>query len=414
MKPILEIKGISKKYRIQGSPKPYLSLRESAFSFLKPSAGKEEFWALKDISFDLMPGDTLGIIGKNGAGKSTLLKILSKITPPTEGRIVSRGRIASLLEVGTGFHPELTGKENVFLNGSILGMKRTEIQAQFDAIVDFSGVEKFIHTPLKHFSSGMQLRLAFAVAAFLEPEILVIDEVLAVGDAEFQKKCLSKMEDVSRNGRTILFVSHSMNAVQSLCKKGLYINNGTSDPVSSISEAVNKYLHGANASNGVELYEPDTSRFEACIHAIRVYNDKGETSTLHETCNPVFIEIDWENVSGGPANANVEVHNYFGIELFSSFDTTDDWYGTKKAERGRYKSRLKIPGNFLKAGDYFLRVGLYCSSPEKMLDIKKNILTFSVVDPMDERCIARGNFKAQFENFVLLPALEWRSDKLPA
>src|SRR4051812_23063482 len=173
-----------------------------------------------------MPGDTIGIIGKNGAGKSTLLKILSKITPPTKGSIISRGRIASLLEVGTGFHPELSGRENIFLNGSILGMKRQEIEKQFDAILDFSGVEKFIETPLKHYSSGMQLRLAFAVAAFLEPEILIIDEVLAVGDTEFQKKCLGKMEDVSKSGRTILFVSHSMGMLESLCEKAVLLENG--------------------------------------------------------------------------------------------------------------------------------------------------------------------------------------------
>ena len=199
MQPILEIKGISKKFRIRHEQPPYLSLRDSiAAAFTSPlgggRVGAKDFWALKDVSFDVYPGDSIGIIGKNGAGKSTLLKILSKITPPTQGKIISRGRIASLLEVGTGFHPELSGRENIFLNGSILGMRRKEIQVKFDEIVDFSGVEKFLDTPLKHYSSGMQLRLAFAVAAFLEPEILVIDEVLAVGDAEFQRKCLGKME----------------------------------------------------------------------------------------------------------------------------------------------------------------------------------------------------------------------------
>ncbi len=229
MQPILEIKGISKKFRIRHEQQPYLSLRDSIVngakkifprpSSLSPRPSTEEFWALKDISFDVYPGDSIGIIGKNGAGKSTLLKILSKITPPTEGKIISRGRIASLLEVGTGFHPELTGRENIFLNGSILGMKRKEIQKKFDEIVDFSGVEKFLDTPLKHYSSGMQLRLAFAVAAFLEPEILVIDEVLAVGDAEFKRTCLGKMEDVNKNeGKTILFGSHNINPIFYLCQ----------------------------------------------------------------------------------------------------------------------------------------------------------------------------------------------------
>ena len=188
MKPILEIQHISKKFRINHEQQPYLSLRESVINAFTPKISTEDFWALKDVSFNVQPGETLGIIGKNGAGKSTLLKILSKITPPTSGKIIARGRIASLLEVGTGFHPELSGRENVYMNGSILGMRKKEIEKNFDAIVDFAGVEKFIDTPLKHYSSGMQLRLAFAVAAFLENEILIIDEVLAVGDAEFQKK----------------------------------------------------------------------------------------------------------------------------------------------------------------------------------------------------------------------------------
>lgn len=202
---------------------------------------QEDFWALKDISFNVNPGESIGIVGRNGAGKSTLLKILSKITPPTKGKIIARGRIASLLEVGTGFHPELTGRENIFFNGSLLGMKRKEIEKKFDEMVDFSGVEKFLDTPLKHYSSGMQLRLAFAVAAFLEPEILIIDEVLAVGDAEFQKKCLGKMEDVSRSGRTILFVSHNMAAVENLCQSGLLLDGGAIIKQGTIQEVIGAY-----------------------------------------------------------------------------------------------------------------------------------------------------------------------------
>ena len=228
MKPILEIQNISKKFRIHHENQPYLSLRDSLVSvFKKSKSSSEDFYALNDVSFNVSAGESIGIIGKNGAGKSTLLKILSKITPPSSGKIISRGRIASLLEVGTGFHAELSGRENIFLNGSILGMKRSEIQKNFDAIIDFAGVEKFLDTPLKHYSSGMQLRLAFAVAAFLENEILIIDEVLAVGDAEFQKKCMGKMEDVSKNeGRTVLFVSHNMKAVQQLCKRIVWIHGG--------------------------------------------------------------------------------------------------------------------------------------------------------------------------------------------
>src|SRR5260221_2140217 len=242
MKPILEIRNIGKKYKIQHLAGGYLSLRERMVSALKFERNHiEDFWALKDVSFDVQPGESIGIIGRNGAGKSTLLKILSKITPPTIGRIISRGRIASLLEVGTGFHPELTGRENIFFNGSLLGMKRKEIDSKFDEIVDFSGVERFLDTPLKHFSSGMQLRLAFAVAAFLEPEILIIDEVLAVGDAEFQKKCLGKMEDVSKSGRTILFVSHQLDAIESLCKRCITLNSGKIEFEGTCDEAINWY-----------------------------------------------------------------------------------------------------------------------------------------------------------------------------
>jgi lipopolysaccharide transport system ATP-binding protein len=245
MKPILEIQHISKKFRIRHEGSPYLSLRDSLSSLFKStSSNTEEFYALNDVTFNVQAGESIGIIGKNGAGKSTLLKILSKITPPSSGKIISRGRIASLLEVGTGFHAELSGRENIFLNGSILGMKRTEIQKNFDAIVNFSGVEKFLDTPLKHYSSGMQLRLAFAVAAFLENEILIIDEVLAVGDAEFQKKCIGKMEDVSKNqGRTLLFVSHDLNLINNLCTSSLLLQNGKVLLADSTSNVISKYLH---------------------------------------------------------------------------------------------------------------------------------------------------------------------------
>lgn len=255
MKDILEIKNISKKYFIGANQKPYLSLRESLLNFAKPFSTKDEFWALNDVSFNVAPGDTVAIIGKNGAGKSTLLKVLSRITPPTRGSITARGRIASLLEVGTGFHPELSGRENVMMNGSILGMRRAEILRNFDAIVDFSGIAKFIDTPLKHYSSGMQLRLAFAVAAFLENEILIIDEVLAVGDAEFQKKCMRKMSDVSRSGRTVLFVSHNMSAVSELCRTGVLLSNGTVQSQGAIQDVIATYVQ-QNSPGATEQFTP--------------------------------------------------------------------------------------------------------------------------------------------------------------
>jgi lipopolysaccharide transport system ATP-binding protein len=243
MTPILTIENISKKFLIDHQNLPYLSLRDKIGGMFTPEKQKEEFWALKDVSFKVEQGESIGIVGKNGAGKSTLLKILSRITPPTSGRIVSRGRIASLLEVGTGFHQELTGWENIYMNGAILGMRKKEIDKNLEEIVDFSGVEKFLDTPLKHYSSGMQLRLAFAVAAHLKPEILIVDEVLAVGDAEFQKKCLSKMEDVTKNGRTILFVSHNMEAISTLCRTGVLLTKGKVEchgPIMQIVQAYDK------------------------------------------------------------------------------------------------------------------------------------------------------------------------------
>ena len=242
MKAILELSNISKRFLIQHERLPYYGLRDRLANLFQGRAKMEEFWALKDVSFNVMPGESVGIIGRNGAGKSTLLKILSRITPPTKGKIVVRGRIASLLEVGTGFHQELTGRENVFMNGSILGMKNAEIKARFDEIVDFSGTEKFLDTQLKHYSSGMQLRLAFAVAAHLDPEILIIDEVLAVGDVDFQRKCLGKMEDVTKSGRTVLFVSHNLDAIESLCSTSILLRDGQLLEQGQSTELIRKYI----------------------------------------------------------------------------------------------------------------------------------------------------------------------------
>ncbi|MCL5102489.1 MAG: polysaccharide ABC transporter ATP-binding protein [Armatimonadetes bacterium] len=246
-KPIIEIQGIGKRYRIGANREKYLSLRDEIMKWLSPAARRAraalgEFWAIRDISFDVEAGETVGIIGRNGAGKSTLLKVLSKITPPTTGQIIRRGRVASLLEVGTGFHPELTGRENIYLNGAILGMTRREIAKKFDEIVAFSEVEKFLDTPVKRYSSGMYVRLAFAVAAHLEPEVLVVDEVLAVGDVEFQKKCLGKMSDVAKAGRTVLFVSHNMAAVRKLCSMAIMLSDGTKVMEGKTDEVIDHYL----------------------------------------------------------------------------------------------------------------------------------------------------------------------------
>jgi len=259
---IITVENLGKKYRLdhQAERPRYSSLRdvlsEKAKRLFRPAASRaqrmEEFWALKDVSFEVRPGEVVGIIGRNGAGKSTLLKILSRITEPTTGRVRLRGRIASLLEVGTGFHQELTGRENIFLNGAILGMSRAEITSKFDEIVAFSEVEKFLDTPVKRYSSGMYVRLAFGVAAHLEPEILVVDEVLAVGDAEFQKKCLGKMQDVSKGGRTVLFVSHNMSAIQSLCSAAVVLEKGRLRFLGSIDAAIGEYLKTIRGNEGAD------------------------------------------------------------------------------------------------------------------------------------------------------------------
>jgi len=308
MRPILEIQNIGKKYRIQHLLGGYLSLRERMANMIKFKRDQaEDFWAVQNISFDVQSGESIGIIGRNGAGKSTLLKILSKITLPTNGRIVSRGRIASLLEVGTGFHPELTGRENIFFNGSLLGMKRLEIETKFDEMVDFSGVEKFLDTPLKHYSSGMQLRLAFAVAAFLNPEILIIDEVLAVGDAEFQNKCLRKMEDVSKSGRTILFVSHNMVAVGNLCQRALLLKDGRMIADGTIRDVINQYQESVGTTFQQEWHPEIPVSNPLFVKSLKVKLQGAQPShklsiesiiKSQSSHRDAFLAIDISNLSG--------------------------------------------------------------------------------------------------------------------
>jgi lipopolysaccharide transport system ATP-binding protein len=353
MKPILEIDSISKKYLIQKSgQQPYLSLRDSVSTFFKKK-DKEEFWALKDISFQVQPGESIGIIGKNGAGKSTLLKILSQITPPTTGRITARGRIASLLEVGTGFHAELTGRENIFMNGSILGMKRAEILRNFDAIVDFSGVEQFLDTPLKHYSSGMQLRLAFAVAAFLENEILIIDEVLAVGDAEFQKKCLGKMNEVSKSGRSILFVSHDLDSVANLCDNGIYLKKGGIAHSGNISDVLHSYSKNYGSSSQKWELNQRPGNEKVRLNGVSLVNEQKEQihqPTIHEK---VGVRIEYElfedNFSPSP---NVHFFNTNNTCCFLGIS------GAKTTEKGTYEVIIWIPANTMNNIQYTIGVSI--------------------------------------------------------
>ena len=336
------------------------------------SATKEEFWALKDVSFDIEQGDRVGIIGRNGAGKSTLLKILSRITEPTTGSIKIKGRVASLLEVGTGFHPELTGRENIYLNGAILGMSRAEIKKHFDAIVDFAETEKFLDTPVKRYSSGMYVRLAFAVAAHLEPEILVVDEVLAVGDSEFQKKCLGKMEDVSRNeGRTVLFVSHNMGVVRTLCNKGILLKNGQISINSTAEHSISSYLTISHNQNKKFIDFLNKDNYDINISSFTInYKNAGEINLADER----KIRIEIKGVSAK------SIQGALDICLYNSYNQRIVFYspGHIKNEYIVLKNEfcliveIEIPYN-LNGGDYGLQLNFSMPMIETFFATKDNI-----------------------------------------
>ena len=353
MKPILEVNHITKQFKIGANQERYLSLRDViANPFKKKVATDKKFLALHDISFDVYPGESIGIIGRNGAGKSTLLKILSKITPPTSGQIICRGRVASLLEVGTGFHPELSGRENIYMNGSILGMRKFEIDKHFDSIVDFSGVEKFLDSPLKHFSSGMQLRLAFAVAAFLEPEILIIDEVLAVGDAEFQKKCLGKMDEVSKSGRTVLFVSHDLSAVSTLTKKSIFLDKGKLVQMGLTPAIIQAYSSNIAQTN-VHLEEPLVNK--PCITKVEVVTSEG--GILQGNAKPLTVNFVLQlpfDIDGMALSLQIFNHLNQPVIYNWFFDEGQNL----KRKKGMHNLSLKYDSLKLYQGNYFVRMHL--------------------------------------------------------
>jgi ABC-type polysaccharide/polyol phosphate transport system ATPase subunit len=355
MKPALEILSLGKEYRIQHLTAGYLSLREKIVNALKfEKVSTENFWALKDISFTVEPGESIGIIGRNGAGKSTLLKILSKITPPTTGKVVARGRVASLLEVGTGFHPELSGRENIFFNGSLLGMRNREIQNKFDEIVDFSGVERFLDTPLKHFSSGMQLRLAFAVAAFLENEILIVDEVLAVGDAEFQKKCFRKMGEVTKNGRTVLFVSHNLPSLKALCQKGILLEKGMLSMYDSIDAVVNAYSFKHESNRRIMDNIKYFRQFEK-INSISLNGSDNNTIVLTDRRLSLLVDITFSRKTSFELQVHLKKDDFF-ICSYANFVR-----GEIVSFEGRYLFNYSIEFPEVRSGKY--KLDIYFTEP---------------------------------------------------
>lgn len=381
MKPIISVEGLGKSYTIRHEGQThYKSLREEIFKLpsrllQRGGQSREEFWALKDVSFDIMPGDRVGIIGRNGAGKSTLLKLLSRITEPTTGRITLRGRVASLLEVGTGFHPELTGRENIYLNGAILGMTRSEVRRKFDEIVDFAGVEKFLDTPVKRYSSGMYVRLAFAVAAHLEPEILIVDEVLAVGDAEFQKKCLGKMEAIGKNGRTILFVSHNIVAIEHLCTKGVFIQNGEVKHNGTVQKITELYLSQLKNKSAPQISQCNSKFIKKIwIEA----NNKKETTSLH-LGSSFYICVE---ISG-------EISNFvLGFYIKNSSSIRVASFSTLYQEKYRVLSTkesktfiFKISDSNLLPDDYY--ISLFLANEQEISFDKALDAAYFTIEPKD-------------------------------
>jgi lipopolysaccharide transport system ATP-binding protein len=382
----IRVEGLSKQYRIGGPQRTSRTFREvllhsltSPLHWLRGERNPAEtFWALDDVSFQIRQGEAVGIIGRNGAGKSTLLKILSRITKPTKGRVDLYGRVASLLEVGTGFHSELSGRDNIYLNGAILGMKRAEIARKFDEIVSFAEVEKFLDTPVKHYSSGMYVRLAFAVAAHLEPEILIVDEVLAVGDTEFQKKCLGKMEDVTRGGRTVLFVSHNMSAIKTLCNSAVLMNKGRISEMGETTNVISNYLNTTNIRSEYVRTEPMAKEKKLHFYGARLLKDGNVENTFYNSgslCLQIECEIT-QTIKGG--QIAFELLNGQDECIFSS--TSQDQNGTKDSLLpGKYVFECQINLNILRSGRYHISIAASVPNVE-MLDVLENYLAFDLLD----------------------------------
>jgi lipopolysaccharide transport system ATP-binding protein len=429
---VIRVENLGKRYRIQHNAERqrYTALRDviahklkAPFQFLRRSqksevrsqtsdlrpptsarSSSEDFWALRDVSFEVRRGEVVGIIGRNGAGKSTLLKILSRITEPTEGRIRILGRVASLLEVGTGFHPELTGRENIFLNGAILGMHRAEIKRKFDEIVAFAEVEKFLDTPVKRYSSGMYVRLAFAVAAHLEPEILIVDEVLAVGDAQFQKKCLRKMQSVStKEGRTVLFVSHNMVAVQTLCRRALWLREGQLVADKDVATVVADYLRGFHGQDDIRQWnDPKTAPGNEAlrIKSIRLEPESKEGDQLITMQTPFQIETEyWVLEENRQLHITYHLLNDQGITVLTSGSPQFQQIGLNRAI-------CRMPGNLLNSGGYYLKL-LVVENGNKVTYTHESIASFTVVDVAERKSSWMGR-----EPGVVQPVLTWQQNMI--
>lgn len=365
--------------RIRGKEDPYMKVGEKNH---RDKKSKGQFvWALKDINFEINSGEIIGIIGNNGAGKSTLLKILSRVTTPTTGNVKIKGRVASLLEVGTGFHQDLSGKENIFLNGSILGMTKKEIKSKYDEIVDFSGVEKFIDTPVKRYSSGMYVRLAFAVAAYLEPEILIVDEVLAVGDAEFQKKCLGKMHDVSANeGRTVIFVSHNMGAVKNLCTSSILLERGMIKNSGKTESIIEEYLN-INSDLKISSREFEDKNSDIYFNRISVIPGNSEIpSTEIDVKYPFKIQFSYKGKINIPGlRLGFSIYSKNGIKILYDSESVKELSSDSENFSGNKTAEVIIPGLFLAPGSYFINAALHIENVQ-LFDLKENAIGFNIIE----------------------------------
>jgi lipopolysaccharide transport system ATP-binding protein len=421
----VSVEGLGKRYHIGHQQDPYGRLTESLWGALRAPIdllrGKrretgEWIWALRDVSFELRQGDVVGVIGRNGAGKTTLLKVLSRITEPTTGTVTLRGRVGSLLEVGTGFHPELTGRENVFMSGAVLGMRRAEIIRRFDEIVEFAGIEQFLDTPVKRYSSGMQVRLGFAVAAHLEPEILFIDEVLAVGDAEFQKKCLGKMSELGKGGRTILFVSHSMPAMLRLCRRAVLLDQGHIVTAGPTNEVVRAYLEsdlGRTSERRWDDFSSAPGDDVARLRSVRVVTTQGRPADEVDVREPIDVEVEYWNVHAGGLrpSAHFQMFNDEGVCLFGVSDFLAPGWHSRRQAPGLVRSTCRVPGNFLAEGRMTLTVTICTYDPLHDHAVERDVVAFQVVDRSEGDGV-RGVHVGEWPG-VVRPMFEWKVEPVP-